>query len=91
MSDQPKAIEPVPVQLTRIEGVVNLIAYQIGDLKEDVKTLGARVDGHDGEIGALKLAVGGQQAASASWKTWLPILASLAGLALALFIAITRP
>lgn len=43
MSDEPKTIEPVPVQLTRIEGVVNLIAYQMTEVKSDVSALSTRV------------------------------------------------
>jgi len=40
--------EPVPVQLTRMEGVLNLIAYRINELA-------ATVSKHDDEINKLKL------------------------------------
>ena len=39
--------EPTAVQLTRIEGTLNLVAFQIKDVA-------ARVDRHESEIGALK-------------------------------------
>ncbi len=80
MSDEPQTAEPMPVQLTRIEGVVNLIAYQLGDLTK-------KVERHELDITALKLAQATNSGAANSWRTWLPILASLAGLALALYLA----
>ena len=78
MSEQPKAVEPVPVQLTRIEGVVNLIAYQLGDLTK-------KVERHEVDITALKLQQAASTGASGSWKTWLPIIIAAAA-ALAVFL-----
>lgn len=82
MTDQPKAIEPMPVQLTRIEGTVNLIAYQVGDLA-------ARMGHLEGRVGAVELAQAANTGASVSWKSWLPIVAGLASLALAFVLALT--
>jgi len=79
VSEQPQAIEPVPVQLTRIEGTVNLIAYQLGDLSK-------KVDRHEVDITTLKLAQATSTGASTSWKTWLPILAAIAAVAVAVVI-----
>lgn len=73
MSDQPKVTEPVPVQLTRIEGTVNLIAYQLGDLVK-------RVDRHDVDISDLKLAQAAANGSSQSWAKWIPIIISAAAL-----------
>lgn len=39
--------EPTPVQLTRMEGKLDLVAYQLTNLNQ-------RVDKHEGEIGTLK-------------------------------------
>jgi hypothetical protein len=53
---QPNQAEPVPVQLTRIEGTINLIAFQLGELKGDVKEIRAKTDGHSDRLSALELA-----------------------------------
>jgi hypothetical protein len=73
-----------------MEGTINLIAYQMTEVKDDIRAVGSRVDKHDDEIGELRLLVGAQIAASASWKSWLPILASLASVALALVLALAK-
>jgi hypothetical protein len=75
MSDQPKGVEPVPVQLTRMEGVLNLVAYQVGDL-------GARMERVEQRVSSVELAQATNSGASASWKAWLPtVIAALAVLA----------
>ena len=45
--EAPVLVESTPVQLTRIEGVINLVADRVGGLI-------TRVDRHDSEIGELK-------------------------------------
>lgn len=47
MTDQPRQEEPTPVQLTRMEGVLNLVA-------ERISNLGGRVDSHENQIGTIK-------------------------------------
>lgn len=78
--NQPSQAEPVPVQLTRIEGTVNLIAYQLGDLVK-------RVDRHEIDITALKLAQASAGGASSTWRTWVPIILAAVGV-IAAFLAI---
>lgn len=78
MSDQPKAVEPVPVQLTRIEGTVNLIAYQFGEVKEDIKEMRGEVATLSGRVHAVEMVQAQSAGSSNSWKTWLPILAAFA-------------
>lgn len=85
----PNTAEPVPVQLTRIEGVINLIAYQQGEMRDDVRDLGQRVDGLTVRVQAVETQQAHAGGASASWRTWLPILAALAS-AVAAFVAIMR-
>lgn len=77
MSNEPQAIEPVPVQLTRIEGSVNLILYQLGDLK-------GTVERHEVDITALKLSQAASTGSSQSWKTWLPTILTALGVLAAL-------
>lgn len=79
--EEPKAVEPPPVQLTRMEGVLNLIAYQLGDLK-------ATVQRHEVDITALKLQQASSDGSSQSWKTWLPILIAAATLGAGVIIAL---
>jgi hypothetical protein len=82
MSEQPKALEPVPVQLTRIEGTVNLIAYQMAEVKGEVSELTKRIT-------AVELVQAQSAGASNSWKTWLPFsvatLVAVAAVVLPLF------
>lgn len=78
--NQPNQAEPMPVQLTRVEGTVNLIAYQIGDLVK-------RVDRHEVDITALKMAQASGDGASASWWKWASIFIGVAGV-IAAFLAI---
>lgn len=81
--NQPSQLEPVPVQLTRMEGTINLIAYQFAEVKDDVKEIRTVQGVHAKDIAELRLAQAQQTGASNSWKTWLPILAALAAVAVA--------
>lgn len=78
----PNTAEPMPVQLTRMEGTINLIAYQFSEVKDDIKELRAESKGHGDAISALQLARAQSNGASVSWHTWLPILAALASVVL---------
>ena len=84
MSEQPQTVEPMPVQLTRIEGTVNLIAYHMTELKGSVTALSGRVDGHQKDIADIKLAQAGTAGASQSWRTWLPTILTALGVLTAL-------
>lgn len=81
-ADENTNVEPVPVQLTRIEGTINLIAYQMTEVKTEVSKLGDRVT----KVELVQAQSGG---ASQSWKTWLPILITLAGLLVAAYVAVS--
>lgn len=86
--NEPSRLEPVPVQLTRMEGTINLIAYQFSEVQGDIKEIRSDVAGLTGRVGAVELAQAQSAGASHSWQTWLPILAALAATgvaALALF------
>lgn len=86
--NEPSRLEPVPVQLTRMEGTINLIAYQFSEVQGDIKEIRSDVAGLTGRVGAVELAQAQSSGASHSWQTWLPILAALAATgvaALALF------
>ena len=87
--DQPKAIEPVPVQLTRIEGTVNLIAYQFGEVKEDIKQMRGEVSALTSRVQAVELAQATQAGASNSWRMWLPTIIAAIGVLAALGIGVT--
>ncbi len=50
MTEMVRAEEPTAVQLTRMEGVLNVVA-------ERVTNLGSRVDSHEREIASVKLDV----------------------------------
>jgi hypothetical protein len=78
VSDEPRGIEPVPVQLTRIEGTINLIAFQMAEVKTDVTKLSDRV-------AKVELVQASTSGSSQSWKTWLPILIAAAGVVVAMF------
>jgi hypothetical protein len=81
---QPSQAEPVPVQLTRMEGTINLIAYQFSEVKDDIKELRSKSEGHSVQISALELANATKSGASAAWTTWLPILAAIAAVVVAI-------
>jgi len=74
MTDQPQTTEPVPVQLTRIEGTVNLIAYQMAEVKSQVESLSVRVTA----IEHTQAAASGSQS---FLKAWLPLLVAAIGVA----------
>ena len=87
--NEPARLEPVPVQLTRMEGTINLIAYQFSEVQGDIKEMRGDITGLTGRVGAVELTQAANAGASSSWKTWLPILAALAAVgvaAVALFI-----
>ena len=77
MTDQPQTTEPVPVQLTRIEGTVNLIAYQMAEVKSEVANLSVRVS-------TIELAQASANGSSGFMKSWLPTLVAALGVAAAL-------
>ena len=56
MPDQPNSLEPVPVQLTRIEGTVNLIAYQMAEVKDDIKGVKVDLVSLTGRVSAVEMA-----------------------------------
>jgi hypothetical protein len=85
MSTQPQGAEPVPVQLTRIEGTVNLIAYQMSEVKQDISEIRADITGLHSRVGAVELAQAKSSGAFTSWKSWLPIIIAAAAL-LAVFV-----
>lgn len=76
-SNEPSRLEPVPVQLTRIEGTVNLIAYQIGEVRDEVKDLGKRVTA----VENWQAATSGSQT---FLKAWLPTIIAAVGVMAAL-------
>jgi hypothetical protein len=81
MPDEPSTTEPVPVQLTRVEGTINLIAYQMAEVKSEVTELNRRVT-------TVELAQAQSGGASQSWKTWLPILIAAGTLGLGMVLAL---
>lgn len=88
--NEPSRLEPVPVQLTRMEGTINLIAYQFSEVQGDIKEMRADISGLTGRIGAVELTQAANSGASSSWKTWLPILAALAAVSVAVAALLTR-
>lgn len=90
MSDEPRAIEPVPVQLTRIEGVLNLVAYQMTEVKDDVRHIAAEVEDVKRRVGAVEIVQAQSTGAMTSWRSWLPVVIAAASLAVAAAVALTR-
>lgn len=89
MSDQPNIIEPMPVQLTRMEGSINLIVERVGNLQGQLTKVETQVESLGTRVSAVELAQATSSGSSQSWKTWLPILAAFAAVgvsAVALFI-----
>jgi hypothetical protein len=86
VSEQPQGIEPMPVQLTRMEGTINLIAYQFSEVQGDIKEMRADIAGLTGRVSKVELAQATSTGASTSWKTWLPILAAIAAVAVAVIV-----
>lgn len=70
----------MPVQLTRIEGTINLIAYQMAEVKTEVTELNKRVT----KVELQQAQSGG---ATQSWRTWLPVLIAAGSLCLAVLLA----
>ena len=87
--NEPSALEPVPVQLTRIEGTVNLIAYQFSEVKDDIKDMRADVSSLTTRVGAVELAQAQTSGASNSWRTWLPTIIAALGVLAALGLGVT--
>jgi len=77
MTDQPQAIEPVPVQLTRMEGVLNLVHYQVGDL-------GARMKHVEQRVTSVELVQATTSGSSGFLKAWLPTIIAAIGVLAAL-------
>lgn len=88
MTDQPKAIEPMPVQLTRIEGSVNLIAERVGNVQGQLGDLRTEVTHLSGRVSAVELAQAASIGAGQSWKTWVPTLIAAGGLVIAFVLAL---
>lgn len=86
----PNTAEPVPVQLTRIEGVINLIAYQQGEMRDDVKDLRLDLTKVTTRVVDLEHRLASASGAAASWRSWLPTIAMLASAAFALIAVLKR-
>jgi hypothetical protein len=71
-----------------MEGTINIIAYQFGEVKEDIAALRSEVHGHTKDIAALQLAQASSSGASATWKTWLPVILTGLGALAALGLGI---
>lgn len=84
MSDQPNTVEPVPVQLTRIEGTVNLIAYQMTEVKADITGVKTSVSALDSRVHAIEMAQAALSGSSSFLKSWLPTIIAAVGVATAL-------
>lgn len=56
MSDEAsfREVEPTPVQLTRMEGVLNLILFRMDDVVTRVIHLEGKVTQHDSDISTIK-------------------------------------
>ncbi len=81
-------LEPVPVQLTRMEGTINLIAYQFGEMKEEVQAVRTENVQQLARIVALELRAATSSGIHAAWKTWVPILLAFAGVLAAFGVGI---
>jgi hypothetical protein len=79
MSDQPQTVEPVPVQLTRIEGTVNLIAYQMGEVKAEVTEVKTSMSALGRRVTAIELAQAQASGSSSFLKSWLPTIIAALG------------
>ena len=84
MPDQPQTTEPVPVQLTRIEGTVNLIAYQMTEVKAEVGGVKTELATLRGRVAAIELVQAASSGGSNWLKAWLPTLIAAIGVAVAL-------
>lgn len=79
MPDQPQTVEPVPVQLTRIEGTVNLIAYQMGEVKAEVTEVKTSMSALGRRVTAIELAQAAASGSSSFLKSWLPTIIAALG------------
>lgn len=84
MPDQPNTVEPVPVQLTRIEGTVNLIAYQMTEVKAEVSGVKGDVAHLATRVASIELAQATANGSAGFVKAWLPVAIALMGVAIAL-------
>lgn len=82
--NEPPRVEPVPVQLTRMEGTINLIAYQFSEVQGDVKEIRADIAGLTGRVGAIEVAQASSSGSSTFLKAWLPTIIAAIGVATAL-------
>lgn len=87
--NEPSRLEPVPVQLTRMEGTINLIAYQFSEVKDDVKEMRADVIGLSDRIAAVELVQAQSSGALSTWKQWLPTIITALALLAALGLGVT--
>lgn len=69
--------EPVPVQLTRMEGTINLIAYQVGDLA-------SRMDRIERRVNDVEIHQATGDGASGSFLRWVPVIIAGIGVLAAL-------
>ncbi len=67
-------LEPVPVQLTRMEGTINLIAYQMTEVKDDLKHVQQQADAIAVRVTALELHHSAASGIAAAWRTWVPVV-----------------
>ena len=77
MTDQPQITEPVNVQLTRMEGTINLIAYQVSDL-------GTRMERVERRVGEVELTQAQVSGGSGFLRAWLPTIIAAIGVLAAL-------
>jgi hypothetical protein len=82
MSDQPQMAEPVNVQLTRMEGTINLIAYQVGDL-------GNRMERVERRVKDVELHQAEGAGSSGFVRAWAPTIIAALGVLAALGLGIT--
>lgn len=83
MSEQPQTVEPMPVQLTRMEGTINLIAYQFSEVQGDIKEIRSDQAKLTGRIAAVELIQASTSGAASTWKTWLPTILTALGVLVA--------
>jgi hypothetical protein len=63
-----------------MEGTINLIAYQMAEVKADVAGVQSDLVHVKGRVSAVELVQAQSSGVSASWKSWIPII--IAALAL---------
>ena len=87
--NEPSRIEPVPVQLTRMEGTINLIAYQFSEVQGDIKDLRGEITGLATRVGAVELIQAQSSGSSQSWRAWTPTILAALGVLAALGLGVT--